>query len=227
VCSVDPDLVQQALSDAGLAPRLLFLNVESVEGMLDAAIAIGEAAGLEREAETAVTLWRERLHRAMDLVTPYAAGPRAAVLEWTDPLFIGGSWIPQLVERAGAEHPLLPTGPLPKAGAGAGAHGAHRVAPPSKRITAEDLARAGIDALIVAPCGEPVEVAMRQIEMLAENPWWGSIPAVKTGRVYAADGRLLSRPGPRLVDAQEWMVSLLADRPEADPGTVGFKRWRA
>jgi iron complex transport system substrate-binding protein len=227
VCSVDPDLVQQALSDAGLAPRLLFLNVQSVEGMLDAAIAIGEAAGLEQEAEAAVATWRDRLHSAMDLVTPYAAGPRTAVLEWVDPLFVGGSWIPQLVERAGGEHPLLPTAPLPKAGAGAGAHGAHRVAPPSKAVAAEELANAAIETLIVAPCGEPASAAMEQIGRLSEQPWWSEIPAVRAGRVYAADGRLLSRPGPRLVDAQGWLVSLLADRPEADPGTVECRRWRA
>jgi iron complex transport system substrate-binding protein len=193
--------------------------------MLDAAIAIGEATGLERQAEAAVTGWRDRFHRALDLVTPYAAGPRVAALEWTDPVFIAGMWMAQMIERAGGEHPLSPTRALAGAGSGAGAHGAHRVGEPAKQIEGRELVDAGIETLIVAPCGEPMEAALRAIDGLSREPWWEDLPAARSGRVIAADGRLLSRPGPRLVDGQEWLVSVLAERPGADPGTVEHRIW--
>ncbi len=214
VCSTDDAGVRRAIAGLDPLPEILTLNADSVEGMLDAAIAIGEAVGLEHAAEEAVTAWRERLHGALDAVTPYAAGPRVAVLEWTDPLFVGGSWVPQLVERAGAEHPLLPTAPLAGAGAGAGAHAAHRSAPPSRQITPEELAGAGLDAIVIAPCGEDLDTARHAARKLRKQAWWGDLGVE---RVAAVSGKLLSRPGPRLVDAQEWLVGWLNDRPEMIP----------
>ena len=214
VCSADDPSVRAALASLDPAPRILTLNAASFEGMLDAAIAIGDATGLETEAEDAVTRWRERLHTALDAVTPYTTGPRVAVLEWTDPLFVGGHWVPQLVERAGAEHPLLPTEALAGAGAGAGAHAAHRSAPPSRQISPEELVGARPEAVVVAPCGEDLAAAGRAAETLRGQPWWSEL---ENPKLAAVDGRLLSRPGPRLVDAQEWLVGWLNGRPELIP----------
>lgn len=214
VCSTDDASVRRAIEDLAPQPEILTLNPDSVEGMLDAAIAIGEATGLEDAAEEAVTAWRERLHGALDAVTPYAAGPRVAVLEWVDPIYIGGSWVPQLVERAGGEHPLLPTAPLAGAGAGAGAHAAHRSAPPSRQISHEELTGAGLDAIIIAPCGEDLDTARRAAQRLRNEDWWDGLGVQ---RLAAVSGTLLSRPGPRLVEAQEWLVGWLNDRPEMIP----------
>lgn len=221
VCSTDAQGVRELAQSLDPPARVLTLNVGSFEGMLDAAIAIGEATRRDGDAEQCVTAWRERLHTALDSVTPYTAGPRVAVLEWTDPLFVGGSWVPQLVERAGGSHPLLKTQALAGAGAGAGAHGAHRAAPPSRQITREDLIRADLDAVVVAPCGEPLERAVESAQTLREQSWWGD---VGVERVYAVSGALLSRPGPRLVDAQEWFVGWMNDRPGLIP--AGFP-WEA
>ena len=219
VCSIDAGTLRDAIGAMNPEPAVLSLNPDSVEGMFDAALAIGAAAGLERQAEDAVTAWRERQHRAMDQVTPYVTGPRTAVLEWTDPLFIAGSWVPQLVERAGARHPLLPTTPIPGAGSGAGAHAAHRAAPPSRAVTPEELLEADIDALVVAPCGLDLDGARAAARALAQQPWWAELPAAQTDRVAAVSGTLLSRPGPRLIDAQEWFVGWLNGRANMiDPG---------
>jgi len=218
VCSADAGAVKGALASLDPRPAVLTLNTASVEDMLDGALKIGAAVGLREAAEEAVAGWRDRLHRALDRVTPYAPGPRVAVLEWADPLFVGGHWTAQLVERAGGEHPLNPTRALAGAGAGAGAHGAHRAGGPSREITAEELAGARIEALVVAPCGEPLEGAERAAERLAREPWWGGLPAARAGRVAAVSGKQLSRPGPGLVAAQEWFVWWLGDRSGAAPG---------
>ena len=203
------DALRAAASRAQLAPRLLILETRSVEDMMDGALALGEAAGLAEGAQAAVTAWRERLHRALDLVPPYLPGPRVAVIDGVAPLRIAGRWVPQLVERAGGEHPLLPTVPLAGAGAGAGAHGAHRVAGASREISPEDLLGAGIEAVVVAPSdGAPDGIAL-----LSAARWWAEIPAVRAGRVVAVDGPTLATAGPRLVDAQEWFVGWLQDRP--------------
>jgi len=220
VCSADDPSLRAAIAKLDPSPRVLTLNAASFEGMLDAAIAIGEAVDLETEAEHAVTRWRERAHTALDAVTPYTAGPRVAVLEWTDPLFVGGHWVPQLVERAGAEHPLLPTVALAGAGAGAGAHAAHRSAPPSRQITPEELISARPEVVVVAPCGEDLAAAAAAAETLRAQPWW---PELHGPKLAAVDGRLLSRPGPRLVDAQEWLAGWLNDRPELIPDDFPWK----
>ena len=212
VCSADAGDARAALASLDPRPAVLTLNAASVEDMLDGALRIGAAVGLREAAEEAVAGWRDRLHRALDRVTPYAPGPRAAVLEWADPLFVGGHWTAQLVERAGGEHPLNPTRALAGAGAGAGAHGAHRSGGPSRRITAEELVSARIEALVVAPCGEGLDEAERAVERLTREPWWGELPAARAGRVAAVSGKQLSRPGPGLVGAQEWFVWWLGDR---------------
>jgi len=222
VCSADAGDVRAALAALDPRPAVLTLNTSSVEGMLDGALKIGAAVGLREEAERAVAGWRDRLHGALDRVTPYAPGPRVAVLEWSDPLFVGGHWTAQLVERAGGEHPLNPTRALAGAGAGAGAHGAHRAGGPSRRVTAEELVEARIGALVVAPCGEGLAEAERAARRLSRESWWGELPAAREGRVAAVSGTQLSRPGPGLIAAQEWFVWWLGDRVGGAPAGLAW-----
>lgn len=218
VCSIDLASVRRAAERLDPAPRVVSLNPTTFEGVMDDVVTVGRAVGLEAEAERALVGLRERFFRAADYVTPYVEGPRVAFLEWTDPIYIGGHWTPQLVERSGAKHPLNPTTPLENAGSGAGAQGAHRAAGPSRKVTAEELVASAPEAVIVCPCGVGLEEATRQAEALASAPWWGESPAARTGRVAVVDGnQMFNRPGPRLVDAFEWLVSWINDLPDLAP----------
>lgn len=221
VCSIDLAAVERVAESLAPRPVIVSLNPTSFEGVLDDVLAVGRAAGLEREARDALVRLRERFFHAADFVTPYVDGPRVAFLEWTDPLYIGGHWTPQLIERAGATHPLNPTEALPGAGSGAGAQMAHRVAGKSRRITPEELVAAQVEALIVCPCGLGLDAVRRETEALAKQPWWRDVPAVRAGRVALVDGsQMFNRPGPRLVDAYEWLVGWLNGLPRLIP--AGF-----
>lgn len=226
VCSIDLASVRRVAAGLASTPRVISLNPLSIEGVLDDVLLVGEALGLAARAREVVVGLRQRLYAAQEYVSPYAARPNVAFLEWTDPLFIGGHWTPQLIERAGGEHPLNPTQATAGAGAAEGPAGQTlRVAGKSVRVPPEILAATRPDVLIVSPCGVPLEQAIAQTERLAASAWWAGLPAVQAGRVAVVDGnQMFNRPGPRLVDAFEFLVGYLNDRPEVIPPGFPWRR---
>jgi ABC-type Fe3+-hydroxamate transport system substrate-binding protein len=218
VCSIDLRAVERVCAEMDPRPEVVSLNPQSLEGVFDDILTIGRAVGLEREADEAMVMLRERLHRAQDHVNAYLEGPRVVFLEWTEPLFIGGHWTPQLIERAGAAHPLNPTQPLEGSGAGGGQGGPHRAAGKSIRVPAEAVAAVRPDAVIICPCGLDLEATRREAASLLEQDWFRELPATKAGRVAIVDGnQMFNRPGPRLVDAFAWLVGWLHDLPHLVP----------
>jgi ABC-type Fe3+-hydroxamate transport system substrate-binding protein len=226
VCSIDLDTVRAAIADLSPHPAILSLNPHTFEAVLDDILSIGRAVNLEREATNFVVTLRERTYRAEEYTNPYADAPSVAFLEWTDPLFTGGHWTPQLIERAGGQHPLNPTIPRLNTGAAAGPIGQTlRRAGPSIQITPESLVASKPDYLIICPCGLSLEQAWRETELLSKKEWWGHLPAVQRGKVAVVDGNhMFNRPGPRLVDALEFLVGYLNERPDIIPPNFP---WRA
>jgi ABC-type Fe3+-hydroxamate transport system substrate-binding protein len=236
VCSIDLASVRRLAERISPSPAIVSLNPTTFEGVLDDHLTVGRAVGLDADAEACVVRLRERIYRAAEYVTPFVDGPGVAFLEWTDPIFIGGHWTPQLIERAGARHPLNPTVPVEGAGAGLGPIGeTQRAAGKSVRVPAEVLAASRPDVLVVAPCGLSLEQAVRETAALATSAWWAELPAVRAGglggaggagRVAIVDGnQMFNRPGPRLVDAFEFLVSFLNDRPEVMPAGFPWSRF--
>lgn len=219
VCSIDLASVRGVADRLQPRPEIVSLNPGTLEAVLDDHLAVGRATGLEQDAEACVVRLRERLYRAAEYVTPFVDGPNVAFLEWTDPLFIGGHWTPQLIERAGGRHPLNPTQPVEGAGAAAGPIGETlRAAGKSVTVPPDVLAASRPELLIVAPCGLSLELALQETHGLADREWWRGLPAVQRGRVAVVDGnQMFNRPGPRLVDAFEFLVGYLNDREELIP----------
>ncbi|HMN40205.1 MAG TPA: hypothetical protein PKE29_05120 [Phycisphaerales bacterium] len=227
VCSIDLGAVRAAAAELSARPAILSLNPQTFEGVLDDVLCVGQAIGLERAATGCIVALRERAYRAEEFINPYADRPSVAFLEWTDPIFIGGHWTPQLIERAGGEHRLNPTVAIDGAGAAAGPIGQTlRRAGKSVEVAAGALAASRPEFLIVCPCGLPLEQAWRETELLRAKEWWGGLPAVRSGRVAVVDGnQMFNRPGPRLVDALEFLVGFLNDRPEVVPAEFPWKRF--
>jgi len=218
VCSIDLGSVRRVAERIGA--RVVSLNAETFEGVLDDMVRVGEAVALIREAERAVVGLRERVYAAGEFATPFVTGPSVAFLEWTDPLFVGGHWTPQLIERAGGVHPLNPTEPVAGAGAGEGPIGAtQRRAGKSVRVPQEVVAASRPERVIVCPCGVGLEGAIEAARGLMREVWFARLPAASVpGGVAAVDGSaMFNRPGPRLVEAFEWLVGWLNDRPELIP----------
>ncbi|MCB9844962.1 MAG: ABC transporter substrate-binding protein [Phycisphaeraceae bacterium] len=222
VCSIDPGSVRRAArvigERTGREPRVVALNPRSVEGMLDDVLTVGQAIGRESEATLALSALRERLWRAVEHVNVYEAGPSLAFLEWTDPLFVGGHWTVQLIERAGARHPLNPTRADERAGSGAGMQVAARTAGHSFAVSPEVLLESRPEAMVIAPCGLTLEQSRSAAEALAAEPWFDRLPCARSGRIAIVDGnQMFNRPGPRLIDAQEWLVGWIHGLPRLMP----------
>lgn len=226
VCSIDVGMVRQMAAGMNPSPTVVSLNPQTVEGMLDDLYTIGRAVGLDDAALEVVTRLRERMYAAGDYANPYAAGASVAVLEWTDPMFVGGHWTPQLVERAGGSHPLNSTVPVAGAGGGLGPIGqTQRAAGKSVTVTPSQLVASRPEVIVIAPCGRTLAQARAdagELRLRAQREgWWDALPAVKNQRVAVVDGnQFFNRPGPRLVDAFEWLVGVINQRPEVIP--AGF-----
>lgn len=238
VCSIDLNTVRgvarQIALETGSEPAIVSLNPDTLEAVFDDILRVGAALGLADRAERSVVELRDRYYRASDFVTSFGPVQTVLFLEWTDPVFCAGHWTPQLIERAGGSHPLNPTEPVPGSGQGIGPQQAYRKAGKSVRIPVEAIqaveascegGSGGWDRVIVCPCGLRLDEATRETDNLLSQDWFSSIRAVQRGDFAIVDGnQMFNRPGPRLVDAFEWLVGWLNDRPELIPD--GFP-WRS
>ena len=216
VCSIDLKAVRRIAERLTPRPEIISLNPQTMEGVLDDLYTIGRTADLESQAVKAVAGLRERMFAAAEFVNAFEDGPNAVFLEWTDPLFVGGRWTPQLIERAGARHPLNPTVAKEDAGAAAGPQMAERIAGKSVRVAPEIVEALNPDAIVIAPCGMDLLATRACAEALLKKDWFRNLGAFRTGRVALVDGnQMFNRPGPRLVDAFEFLVGWLN-------GRVGF-----
>lgn len=226
VCSLDLETVRAVAAEMKPSPRVLSLNPMGLEDVIDDVLRVGEAVGRGEQAGEAVVRMKERFWRAADYVNPYVEGPRVLFLEWTDPLFIGGHWTPQLIERAGGRHPLNETKVEEDAGAAAGPQAWASKAGPSVRVEAELVVAMRPERVVVCPCGVGLEGTRAMVRELEKKGWWGELPGVKAGRVALVDGnQMFNRPGPRLVDAFEWLVGWLNEREELFPTGFPWERW--
>ncbi|MBI1190725.1 MAG: ABC transporter substrate-binding protein [Tepidisphaera sp.] len=218
VCSIDLQTVQRLAASLPGLPEVLDLNPHTVEDILDDVLRIGETIGRQARARAEVVALRERLFAAGECVNPFDDGPVVAFLEWTEPMFCAGHWNVQLIERAGARHPFNPTQPAPDAGAAAGPQQGERRAGKSVVLPPEILAAARPGAIVIAPCGVPLAQGLEMARSLSRHAWWSDLPAVKLGKVAVVDGnRYFSRPSQRIVEAFEWLVGWLQQRPEMIP----------
>ncbi len=218
VCSIDLESVRAVAASLEPAPEVVSLNPETVEGVLDDMLRVGRAVGREREASRAAVALSDRMLRAQEHVNAYEQGPVVGFMEWTDPIYVAGHWTVQLIERAGGRHPLNETVAGEDAGSAAGLQQSQRRAGKSIAVSPEVFAATSPEWLVIAPCGLDLAQTRAEAERLSAKSWFRDLPAVESGRVALVDGSaMFNRPGPRLVDAFEWLVGWLQGRPELIP----------
>lgn len=229
VCSIDLDSVRRVASRLPSNPRILTLNPQSIEDILDDIYRVGDAIGMSEQAMHQVVKLRQRMDRAEEHINPYDDGPVCGFMEWTDPIYIAGHWNVQLIERAGARHPLNAAVAKPGSGAAVGPQQAERLAGHSIAIPNEIFAATNPRYLVIAPCGLTLDQARHETNQLFRyHAWFRSLPAVKDNRVAIVDGnQMFNRPGPRVVDALEFMVALINDRPHLIPHDFPYEIWSA
>jgi iron complex transport system substrate-binding protein len=190
VCAVDVTTVDAALAHLGCAAEVLTVDPHTLDEVLDSVLLLGTVTGRTTAAIRLVDGLRERLDAVRTRVAELHR-PRVAVLEWTEPPYAPGHWIPEMVELAGGDCVL-------------GTPGATSV-----RITWDDLDAARPDVVVVAPCGYDRAGASAQADLLRSA---GLLPEGVTVHAVDADGMWV-RPGPRLVDGVEELAGVLHPPP--------------
>jgi iron complex transport system substrate-binding protein len=208
VCAVSTSLVGEAIEGLGSRPELLVLNPTSLEDVLQDSVRIGDALGRGREARKNVALLRNRLAEVERAVAGLPR-PRVGCIEWLDPPFSAGHWVPEMVRLAGGRE--LFAGPGER----------------SVRLDWETVFEAAPEVLVLMPCGFDAARAAQEAEALPDLPGWSDLPAVRDGRVWAVDANsFFSRPAPRLVKGVEILARLLhPDVSYRAPGLAGAVRF--
>lgn len=190
VCAVTPRDIQRAIAGMAPAPRILSLNPTCLGDVFRDTIEIGIATGREPQAR----LWVTELTGRVDAVRTAlgnAASRRVACLEWLDPLYTAGHWVPEIVELAGGKDCLAPVGSK------------------SAIVSWETVVGHAPEVLVLMPCGFSMAKTLSELPRLTTRPGWAELPAVRSGEVFAVDGpAYFNRPGPRLVDGLELLAAL-------------------
>ena len=186
VCAVDVSVVDDALAHLGCTAEVLTIDPHNMDEVFDSIGTLGKATGHEAEATELVAGLRERLSAVRRRVADRDR-PRVMLLEWTDPPFAPGHWVPEMIEAAGGQ-PLLGT-----------------AGEKSRRVTWEQISAADPEVFVVAPCGYDRAGAQALADQLVAS---GALPAGVP--VHAVDANAAwARPGTRLVDGVEELAALL------------------
>jgi iron complex transport system substrate-binding protein len=201
VCAVGYQDVLTQITDLPKKPRVISLNPTALEDVLQDLLTVGEATGTSERARALVATLRQRIDAVRERAARASTRPRVFCLEWMDPLFVSGHWIPEMVEIAGGTD-------------GIGNHGA-----PSSRVTWERVRAYQPEVVILMPCGADVSLTLSELDLVRALPGWSDLPAVQAGRVYAVNaGAYFSRSGPRLVEGLELLAQII--QPELFPWTA-------
>lgn len=189
VCAVSEHDVRALAERLSPSPRIVTLGGTTLDGIFTDIAAVADVLGLRDEADEMIAGLRVRMRTVhTSLKRARAPRPRVAVIEWTDPIFVAGHWVPELVKRAGGVDVL----------AKAGEHSQVRAM--SEAISADP----GI--IIIAPCGYDLEQARDEARSLLVRHEWGWLEGRE---VWAMDANaLISRPAPRVVDGLETMARI-------------------
>ncbi|MGH7772329.1 MAG: ABC transporter substrate-binding protein, partial [Candidatus Binatia bacterium] len=141
---------------------------------------------------------RGRIDRVREKASSSDLRPRVACLEWLDPIYSAGHWVPEMVELAG------------------GTDGLAKKGVPSMKTDWNRVVEFAPEVIVLMPCGFDVERTLKEFHLLQRLPGWNELPAVKQQRVFAANGHAyFNRSGPRLVDGLEILAQVI--HPEIFP----------
>ena len=206
VCAITPDQLGRAIQSLPSQPRLITLNPSSVEDIIRDVERIGQVLEEEAAAHELAQLLRQRLAAVQARAADRRSRPRVLCLEWLSPLYIGGHWVPEMVELAGGIDVFDVTDQ------------------PSRRVTWEEVRMSRPDLVILMPCGFSVDRTIREWEALCRTDADWSQALTSWAKTYVVDaGSYFSRPGPRLVDGIELLADIFSGTPSPRYGDVAVR----
>ncbi len=209
VCAATPEELGSALARFKEPPEVLSVTPEDLGDVWRDILWMGEATGRRERAEELVKMAGARLGEIDRTVRDFGHKPRVVMLEWLQPYYVGGHWVPEMVEHAGGVDVM------------------RRVRKPSFRVSLEDIADAAPEVIFIGPCGYSKEQARDEYLSMTFPTEWLDIPAVRNGRVYAMEANsYVSRPGLRLITGIEAMAKALHPsmkvRPAAEAALIAL-----
>jgi iron complex transport system substrate-binding protein len=192
VCAASPDDLATGLSRFSRPPRVLTLTPHSLDDVWQDIIRTGEATStLPRAAALAAKL-KAKVQAVESTTARSAIRPRVACLEWLDPFYVGGHWVPEMVAIAGGDDVL------------------GRAGQPSFKVSTDDIAQSNADVILVMLCGYDAKRNAAEFKATKIPPSWKNLPAIRNRCIFAVDANShFSRPGPRLVDGVQLLAHLL------------------
>lgn len=191
VCAPSGTEVSRALAGLHPPPEVLWMSPHSIEEILENLRDLGDRTGRSRNARRLIQEIRAELNTLQVRTIRIVSRPRVFILEWADPVFCAGHWVPEMIDIAGGVDALARRGEE------------------STRIPWAEVRRWAPEVLVVAPCGYHLTRAAAEARRLTGLPGWDDLPAVRQGRVYAIDAdSYISRPGPRIAQGARILAHL-------------------
>jgi len=198
VCALDLNEVERAAGTLPRRPKIVSLAPSTLADIFRDIETVANAAGRADAGAALVAALKSRVERVRESAARSDRAPRVACIEWADPIYPAGHWVPEMVELAG------------------GTDGLGKKGEPARATPWERVRSYAPEVVVLMPCGFGIERAADEAAQLYRLQGWSELPAAKNGKVYAVDGSAyFNRPGPRLVDGVEILAALI--HPEAFP----------
>lgn len=191
VCAITPTNIQAAIRDCKPQPKILSLHPHSIKEILEDILKVGRAIGKKKEANKLVKSAKLKV-QSIKQKTAKLKKPRVYCMEWLDPPYNGGHWVPEQVEIAGGRDEISTKGG------------------DSERLIWQKIIDYNPEFLILMPCGFSINRTKKELTVLMKRSEWKKLKAVKDGKVYLVNGpSYFNNSGPRVIEGIELLASIL------------------
>jgi iron complex transport system substrate-binding protein len=201
VCSPFTKEIKRAISILGYNPQIIILDPHTLSDILDNILEIAKNVGKIKEGEKLVESLKykiDRVKKITELKNKNKGLPKILCLEWIDPFFTAGHWVPEMVEIAG------------------GINGLSKPKEPSQRTSLEEIKKFDPDKIILMPCGFTIDRTINEYKSattLNQNQEWNNLRAIKNNELYTVDaGSYFSKPGPRTITGIEILAKIISPK---------------
>jgi len=192
VCAVSYTRVKEAARVLDADTKIVSLEPTNLEEIVDNILLVGRMTNKLAEAEKLAAQMLRRIDRVREKTKTVQDKPRVFFMEWLQPPWAGGHWIPQMVDYAG------------------GFEGLGRLGKPSHRIEWDQVVEYEPEIIVLSPCGLDANQVMEEAHVLASYTEWNEIPAFQSSRIYAVNASAyFSRSGPRVVDGLDILAHII------------------
>ena len=209
VCAPAADNVRSMAAQIPTKPEVVSLDPHSLNDILGDIRRVGDACHVEDAADSVVVGLQARMDAVGERAAKVRERPKALCLEWLEPPFVAGHWVPEMVDLAGGMDVL------------------GRAGQQSVQVDPKTIALSAADVAVLMPCGFHIDRARKEAARVATIPGWRDLPAVRRDHVWLVDASsYFNRPGPRVVDGLEILAHIL--HPETFPKTWtsrDLQRW--